>query len=141
MDSVAQSRKLNPRVTVRMSRCSISVMRTVSRISDWVYSIKTEVGGQKSAIGLCLLTSDLRSLTSAFLSHYFAEHQEDDEYDEQGQGHEHKAETWIVRSFLEHYGRDLTNFLDALNVVGKCFSRSCRSAMQFVTSRLVLGRF
>ena len=47
-DSVAQSRKLNPSVTVRMSRCSISVMRTVSRISAWLYSIKTEVGSQRS---------------------------------------------------------------------------------------------
>ena len=39
-DSVAQSRKLNPSVTVRMSRCSISVMRMVSRISAWLYSME-----------------------------------------------------------------------------------------------------
>src|SRR6266478_4329536 len=39
IESVAQSSRLKPSVTVRMSRCSISVMRTVCRISAWEYSM------------------------------------------------------------------------------------------------------
>src|ERR1041384_6127357 len=42
-----QARSLKPRVTVRMSRCSISVMRTVCRISAWVYSIRLATKAQR----------------------------------------------------------------------------------------------
>src|SRR6185436_10570397 len=38
IESPVQSRKLSPNVTVRTSRCSISVIATVCRISVWEYS-------------------------------------------------------------------------------------------------------
>src|SRR5262249_55103110 len=105
IESVAQSRRLKPSVTVRISRCSISVMRTVCRISAWVYSIKTEVRNQRSEVrsqkSSGIPASDLRSLTSG-LSHDFAEYEQDHENDEQAQRHEHEPQTGVVGSLFEH---------------------------------------
>src|SRR6266851_10485036 len=45
IESALQSRRLRPSVTVRTSRCSISVMATVCRISACEYSINEKVPG------------------------------------------------------------------------------------------------
>src|ERR1051326_1221091 len=88
MESLLQSSRLRPSVTVRTSRCSISVMATVCRISAWVYSIR--------------------------LADDFAENQEHEEDDEHAGGDENEAETRVVRCLIDHDAGDVTDFLDGL---------------------------
>src|SRR6185369_14330539 len=109
--SEAQSRRLSPSVTVRMSRCSISVMRTVCRISACVYSIKISGRGltriDTNALGKILIRVYPRSSAAEFFavvsSHNLTQYEQDYENNEQSDGHQHKTQTGIIVSFFEHH--------------------------------------
>src|ERR1044072_7427453 len=88
IESLVQSSRLRPRVTVRTSRCSISVIATVCRISAWVYSIR--------------------------LADDFAENQEHEEDDEHAGGDENEAETRVVRCLIDHDAGGVTGFFDGV---------------------------
>src|SRR5436305_5357467 len=75
-----QSRSERPSVTVRTSKCSISVMRTVCKISACVYSINARGG----------LPDDGR-----------AQEEEEEEEHEQHCGHDDEAQARIVRRLFE----------------------------------------
>src|ERR1041385_4662802 len=87
MESLLQSSKLSPSVTVRTSRCSISVMATVCRISAWVYSIR--------------------------LADHLAENEQHEEYYEQHTRNENEAQAGIVGRLIDHDARNVTNLFDS----------------------------
>src|ERR1044072_3790592 len=88
IESLVQSSRLRPSVTVRTSRCSISVIATVCRISVWVYPIR--------------------------LAEDFAENQEHEEDDEHAGGDENEAETRVVRCLIDHDAGGVTGFFDGV---------------------------
>src|SRR2546423_2019333 len=94
MEARTQSRSDRPSVTVRTSRCSISVMRTVCKISAWVYSILARGG----------LPEDGR-----------AQEEEEEEEHEQHRGHDDEAQARIVRRLFERDERVVAHPPDPLS--------------------------
>src|SRR5436190_2354753 len=66
--------------------------------------------------------------------HDFAKYQQNDKDKEETDGYQNKAQAGIIRSFLEHDGRHMMNFFDALHVPFDCAARDTRSAVQRLSS-------
>src|SRR5690349_21099370 len=92
IESLLQSSRFRPSVTVRTSRCSISVMATVCRISAWVYSIR--------------------------LADHLADNQQHEEQHKQHGRDEYEAQARIVRGLIDHNARDVANVFQASSYTG-----------------------
>ena len=79
---------------------------------------------------LAPVTSAARSL----ISHHLAQHEQNQKHDEQSDGHEDKAQAWIVRSLFDDVGRGVADFLYALYRFFHDTAGGSGSAMQSLTS-------